>query len=368
MSHSNDTVESYISLQNNVAFALVITLVVMSIINTGIHSFAAYIFLIVRIRTSQIIDLINLSTIQVVVSCLVFLDEGAELIYDYLDIADDTADVLKKIDCYMYIIIYVLFCMYYIGMILLLLDRFLLVYLHLQYEIYWSPYKSKCTVIVIWVSSIIICVLMCIIHWQGVFNYRAVLTGVISPTFNAGLIIFAVAVYVYLFCKFRDKRNSPTSSLNKKKKVRNRKGGKLFSFIHICEKMNRKTDKNFIRSNRDEREVKVELRGKKPRRRKESVYRTFCNSRFYLDLLMVISFIVFLVIPNLVYLCHGWDGRKRTHEAKDANKVSYQLLFLINFVLCVIMHPDVRQFCQSTRRRRMGRKKRHFTETMEEIV
>ena len=124
ISHSNGTVESFISLQNGVAFALVVTLVVMAIINAGIHIIATYIFLAVHKRSSQIIDLINLSIIQAVVSCLVFLDEGAELIYDTLDITDDIASILKEIDCYMYIMIYVAFCLYYIGMSLLILDRF----------------------------------------------------------------------------------------------------------------------------------------------------------------------------------------------------------------------------------------------------
>ena len=84
--------------------------------------------------------------------------------------------------------------------------------------------------------------------------------------------------------------------------------------------------------------------GNKSANRKESMYQTFRNSRFYLDFLLVISFVIFMVIPNTISLFHGWAGRQRTHEAKDANKVSYQLLFLINFILCIAMHADVRRF------------------------
>ena len=322
LSHSNGTTESYISLQNDVAFALVVASVVIALINTGIHSIAAYIFLTVQKKSSQIIDLINLSTIQAVVSCLVFLDEGAELVYDSFNIEDEIANVLKLIDCYLFIMIYVAFCLYYIGMSLLILDRFLLVYLHLQYEVYWSPYKSKCIIVASWTVSLVIDVLLCVIHWYGFFNYQAVLSEIISPTFNAGLVTFAAVVYVYLFCKFRQSRNKNPM-------------------------LPRSTDK---------RKVMDGLLRKRLKGRKESVYDTFRNSRFYLDLLMVVSFIGFLVIPNLVYLCNGWDGRQRTHEAKDANKVSYMLLFLINFILCVIMHPDVRRFCQRTLLRRRNGK------------
>ena len=239
-------------------------------------------------------NLANLSIIQAMASWFVLLDEGAELIYKCIYIPDDVVDVLKKVDCYLYIVIYVMFCMYYIGMMFLIVDRFLVVYLHLRYPLYWNTCKTKCILTVTWISAIIICVSLCVSHGLGVFNYQAILTEIISPLFTVALLSLAVVVYVYLFRKYRKSR-----------------------LRHV---------------------------GNKSANRKESMYQTFRNSRFYLDFLLVISFVIFMVIPNTISLFHGWAGRQTTHEAKDANKVSYQLLFLINFILCIAMHADVRRF------------------------
>ena len=326
-SHTNQTTESFISLQNDVAFTLVVTLVVMSAINATLHIIATRILISIHRRSSQIINLINLSTIQTVVSCLVFMDECAELVYDCIDIRPAIFKILKKVECYMYISIYVAFCLFYVSMILLILDRFLLVYLNLRYDVYWSPQKSKKIVVVVWILSVFVCVVLCLVHWLGVFNYQAILTGIVSPVFNISLLMFALLVYLYIFHQYRSKRNNPQISV-----VEN-------------------TSESSTIRHEGASKMRIALR----RKRKESVYDTFRNSRFYLDFLMVVSFLLFLVAPNLLYICHGWEGRERTHEAKDANKVSYQLLFLINFVLCVLMNTDFRKVCKSRRGKRKTR-------------
>ena len=80
---------------------------------------------------------------------------------------------------------------------------------------------------------------------------------------------------------------------------------------------------------------------------------------------MVVSFVVFVVTPNLVYICRGWEKRERTHEAKDANKVSYQFLFLINFVLCVAMQADVNHLWKSKLRQHKEQSSRVYLRNLE---
>ena len=193
-SHTNQTVESFISLQNDVAFGFVVTLVVMALLNTVLHTIATHILISIQQRSSQIINLINLSIIQALVSFLVFLDESAELVYDCLDIPPSVISLLKKIECYTCISIYAVFCMYYVSMILLVLDRFLLVYLNIRYNVYWSPQKSTSVIIIVWFLATVTCVLLCVVHWIGVFNYQAMLTGIVSPVLNTFLLLFTVAV------------------------------------------------------------------------------------------------------------------------------------------------------------------------------
>ena len=157
---------------------------------------------------------------------------------------------------------------------------------------------------IVWFLATVTCVLLCVVHWIGVFNYQAMLTGIVSPVLNTFLLLFTVAVYVYMFCEcLGDTQCSARAA-------------------HL---------------------------------RRESVYDTFRHSRFYLDFLMVCSFVVLLVVPNLLYICHGWEVRERTHQAKDANKLCYQVLFVINFVLCVWMNTDVRLFCRKTVRKKKSR-------------
>ena len=189
---------------------------------------------------------------------------------------------------------------------------------------------------IVWFLATVTCVLLCVVHWIGVFNYQAMLTGIVSPVLNTFLLLFTVAVYVYIFCEYRRKRNQH-QQIQQRRRLPDIK-------ITDTSTMSRRSEK-----------FRISNRATKLNLRRESVYDTFRHSRFYLDFLMVCSFVVLLVVPNLLYICHGWEVRERTHQAKDANKLCYQVLFVINFVLCVWMNTDVRLFCRKTVRKKKSR-------------
>ena len=54
---------------------------------------------------------------------------------------------------------------------------------------------------IVWFLATVTCVLLCVVHWIGVFNYQAMLTGIVSPVLNTFLLLFTVAVYVCMFCE-----------------------------------------------------------------------------------------------------------------------------------------------------------------------
>jgi len=301
---ANISTETFISLQDSLALGFVIALVVMSGLNVMLHSVGTYLCITVyRDNNSiQITNLINLSLTQALASLVVLLDEASELIYDMMGITEgSTAMWLRKLDVYLYIVIYVLFCIYYIVMLVITLDKFFEVYLNIRYPIFWDVNKSKRLTYLIWLVSVCVCVLLCVIYHFRPFNYQMIFTEIVSPLFNFTFLLVAVVSYVYIFRRFRHTRTRHPS-----------------------------------------------LNGSKTR---ESMYTTFRNSNFHLCALLVVSFIVFMVAPNLAYLFHGWAGQQRSHASKDAIKVSYQLSFLVDFAIYVIMQPEIRGLCLKKVRR-----------------
>ena len=298
----NISQETFISLQDDLAYGFVVALVVMSALNVILHSIGTFLcFEVYKRQTNnsiQILYLLNLSITQTLASIVVLIDESSELIYDKMEITKRrTVLTLQELDVYLYIIIYVLFCVYYVDMIVITLNRFFEVYLSIRYPVYWNITKSKYLLCVVWMMCVCTCVTMSVIYRFNHFNYHFLFTEIVSPLFNVLFLIIAFVSYVYIFHQFRRSRTRFPS----------------------------------IRS------VSTEKR--------ESIYTTLRNSNFHLCALLVGSFIIFVVAPNLPYLFHSWAGAERSHAAKDAIKVSYQMSFLVDFVIYVIMQADVRCLC-----------------------
>ena len=292
------------TVETEMDLGFVITLVALSVLNLILHSIGT--FLLIKIyrnykETIEMLHLINLSVTELLGSIIILLDEGAELIYSTIDIPPNVIILLKEVDSYLYIVIYVIFCVYYMGMIYIIFDKLMVVLLNLRYPVYWNGTKSRYLLSITWLAAVMICVTICIACKFGSFNYQVFFTEYLSPIFNFSFVIFAVCTYVYLFHKYRQTRMVP---------------------FH------------------DRRRMRKEDR--------QNMWQDFRNSRFYISVLLIISFLIFIVIPDLIYLFHGWAGKERSHAAKDAIKVSFQLSFVSDAVIHILMQPDVRMFCLRT--------------------
>ena len=295
--------ETFISLQDNLAYGFVMALVMMSALNLVLHSVATFLLLKVyqkqrkqKKNSIQVLNLVNLSITQLIASLVVLIDECSELIYDKMEITQcSTIVAIQELDGYLYIVIFILYCTYYVDMIIITLNKFFAFYLNIRYPVFWDVGKSKRLICALWLMSLCTCGVMCVVYMSYPFNYQFLFTEIVSPVFIIIFLTMTFVSYVYIFCQYRHSRTHFPS-----------------------------------------------IRGVSLQKR-ESIYTTFRSSNFHLCALLVGSFIVFMVAPNLGYLLHCWAGAEKSHVAKDAIKVSHQLSFLADFVIYVIMQPEVRR-------------------------
>lgn len=260
------------------------TLALLSVLNVAAHSYAVFLLHTVYKKgneTNEIIYLINLSVVELLASFIMLLDEGLETITALLDIPDEILIIMAECDHYVFILTYLLFCVYYVAMTYITLDRVLTISLHIRYPVYWNQTKSIYTTLVTWLNAIIMFILISVAYYFSRFDYQCMVTQYIFPTLNFGFITLVICSYSYLFHKYHRARLSPST----------------------C------------------------------RTKSENMLKTFRNSRFRVNVYLVVSFLLFMVVPNVAFLFMN---------ERDEVKIAYEIAFMSDIVLYICMQPTIR--------------------------
>ena len=275
-----------------VKFAVHVTLVVLNAFNLLSHFVGSYLLICLYksgAKTVQQTYLINLSLTEILASLIMLLEDGLH----FIPFDNSILTEINRTEKYFYIVIYVTFCVYYWDMILITADRLAATILHMKYPLYWDKGKAMNAVIGTWTVAIVTCIAVSIAYKFTKFNFKKIFTNYVHSIFIFSFMLFVVYTYSYIFHKYKQSRRRPS--------VYTQNNGRL-----------------------------------------QSVCGIFCNSKFYITILLVGTFILFMVVPNLIYLFCDLSRSYDTHTVKDIVKIFYQFSFLSDACVYIFMQPAVR--------------------------
>ena len=142
---------------------------------------------------------------------------------------------------------------YYLDMFYLTFDRLVDILLNIKYPLFWNEVKAARLVLATWLLGAIISVVVSLLYHLMGYKWEDQSFKYCYPILNFGFITLAFVTYSFIFRKFKQTRSSPSQ-----------------------------TESN-----------------KKPRLTSFQVFR---NSRFYLSGLLVMTFVTFIVVPDVIYL------------------------------------------------------------------
>ena len=265
-----------------------IALVTMNIINMLYHAMGSFLLISIykrRRQTTQQLYIINLSLTEFIACVMILLEEFPDLIPMNITVST----TLKLVDKYLYVIIYVIFCLYYISMMFITMDRLLGVLLNIKYPIYWSKRKTKYLLLTTWIIVVIACVVVSTIYKLTKFDYKVFFTTYIHSILNFNFILLVLFTYTYIFHQY-------TRSVSR---------------IQVT--------------------------------RHQSACSRLFHSKFYVSFLLIVSFLIFMVIPNIFYLIYGKLQRGRGNNVEDIIKLFYQFSFTSDATIYIFMQTAVRR-------------------------
>ena len=271
-----------------------VTLLVLNIGNVALHGFGVYILTSLYNqgqRNTQNVFLINLSISEMLINFVVCLRR----ISDFISVSDDKPTIINRINNYMTIVLYTgMFPVYYMVMVYITLDRLLNILLSLRYCIYCTGTKAKRLLQVTWIVALLICTSVSLTHHFNGYIWQTTFFMYVYPTFDFGFITLALITYVFIFFKYS------------------------------------KSQRIYSQSSRQ------------PNIKRESTFQTFCKSNFFVAVLLILTFVIFMLIPNIVYLFYGIVGNNESDTLSAICDVLYEISNLADGWIYIFMQKSVK--------------------------
>ena len=186
--------------------------------------------------------------------------------------------------------------LYYVCMIYIIVDNFLEVYLNIRYQLYWDACEAKCLICFTWAVGIIFWISIMIAYEDIGFEYHQTLSY-FQLTLDLFFVFLAVISYCYIFYKYPHVRNNPQQ---------------------------------------------VESSSQAGTRQQLNI---FSNSKFYVPMLLVLSFLLLTVFSDLAnfFILHNVHDRSKRFMGKTIVCILHHVSHLTHSLIYIYFFPPVKR-------------------------
>lgn len=211
--------------------------------------------------------------------------------------------------------------MYYFAMIYLTADRFFEVYLNLRYPLYWNETLARNVLLVLWFVSAVMATVTFFLYHLNIYSYMDVCYLVLYPSLEIVFLVVATITYSYII----------RTSWRFYRKTRRVCG--LRDHPRPLDHANMPPTKPC-----SVQSVVV------PKKQRSSGEHSF-QRKLLLPTLLILTFVIFMVIPDMVYMFqHLSDSKKQQNKNfKSVIFTAYFIAFTLDAIIYIFLYPPVRK-------------------------
>ena len=268
---------------------LQITILLLNSINLILQSIGSYILINLYRNGGDSVQrllVINLSITEGLLSVVGTMATIAEMVSGK---DRDSSDVFDK-----YISIFRnagLIFMYYFTMYYITIDRLLAIYLNIKYHLYCNEANAKWLLIITWTMVVLLVTSVVFATAYTPFEYEKPFNLYLLAPLGILFLVIAIFTYGSIFVKFREKCSNPTTT-------------------HVTN---------------------------------ISSFTIFRRSKFYEPVLLITTFIVFVLVPGGIYFALAFVHGKRTYLMGILVLISYVVSNISDVFIYVFVQADVRK-------------------------
>ena len=245
---------------------------------------------------------------------------GSELLMNLLNILlnlsemlDQNGNVSSNLSRYILIVNFTgVAFVFHTSMIFITFDRLLELLLNIKYPVYWNEDKTKFLLLGTWIFGMFISITVCCLSGllPGGFQWERYFFIFFFPSIEVVFVVLAIATYTFIFRKFKNTRQLPV--------------------VYIPRNANPPTD----------RINPINTKKKSPKT--NSSCRIFIRSKFFIPVLLILTFFVFVVGADLVYLVVIVIQKNNDQIIGYMLSISYAISNLIDAWIYIFLQREVR--------------------------
>ena len=269
----------------------------LRVLNIAMHSIGVYALATLYQKSKfriQRMYIINLSISTLSLNVLAFINN----IPSFIKIETHDEEKIKEFQVHVAIIEYTgVSFVYYFLMMILTLDRLASVTLGLRYPQYWTPNKAKYLLITLWIIGVCISIGVSLADHFAAFNWEEASFKYFYPILELTFLTIASSTYGLIFRKR----------------------------VHNIKKISR-------------------MSGRELPNRSGWHLRDLKKSFFFVPSLMILTFVTFMIVPDLVYLFIAIIKNNPSETLTVGCSISYATSNAIDGAIYIYFLPDVRKF------------------------
>ena len=298
--------------QDIMALWLSITLLILNLANSILHGTGIYLLISLFPRSRFKIQqryLIHLSVSEFIFN----MAELTKIVFGF--VPWNSKKTQLKLDKAFHYLLIVQFTgvalVFYLVMIYLTLDRLMEIVLNIKYPIYWSEEKARLMLIITWIVAGFIAAAICLAHGLVHFNWEPYIYMYFFPVMGFVFLILAITTYTFIFKKYKVSRIHPGPAS--------------------------------VVVKRDTNTALKHSSTTSPKRHRSSIY-IFRRSKFFIPVLLISTFLIFMVGADLTLLfATVVHKNKVSEELTSFVFISYAISNLCDACINIFLQKDVRR-------------------------
>lgn len=295
---------------------------VFSLANVILHGVGIYLLWCLR-RYSRLkiqnFYLISLSSSELLMNLL-------NILINLSQMTDTGGKIAGNINKYLIIMNFTgIAFVFHVSMIFITFDRLLELLLNIKYPVYWNEDKTKCLLFCTWMFGACLSIAVCCLSGLRTvkFEWEKYFFTYFFPSIEIIFVALAIATYTFIFRKFKKTRQVPVVYTPKDRGLQPPA-----------------LNSNNVNNNKINNNVKVQP--KKQVAKRVSSCRIFIKSKFFIPVLLILTFFVFVVGADLVYLIVFVIQRKNDETLGYMISISYAISNLIDAWIYIFLQREVR--------------------------
>ena len=188
--------------------------------------------------------------------------------------------------------------LYYIVMIYLTLDRLFDIFLNIKYPIYWNEHKAKHLLYGTWFTANIVAIIICLVHKFNEFPWQIVCFKYFYPIIDFVFLVIAIFTYCFIYFKYTQQTTRVHPIIT---------GSNRIAFVKI------------------------------------SNLAALRRSKFHIPILLILTFLIFVIIADLTYFFVAIVGGNHSDLLLTICLLSYCLSNTADAFIYIFMQRDVRR-------------------------